>query len=73
MNYFSVKDRYDPIVSNGAATKTSFLAGGKTKEVVNCHPSQAPVELHQLEEMIDTISQSELWIRDRSGNAELKP
>jgi uncharacterized protein DUF6438 len=73
MNYFSLKDRYDPIASDGAVTKTSILAGGKTKEVVNCRPSQAPEELYQLEEMIDAISQSELWIRDRSGNPVLKP
>jgi uncharacterized protein DUF6438 len=73
MSYFSLKDRYDPIASDGAVTKTSILAGSKTKEVVNCHPSQAPEELHQLEEMIDTISQSELWIKDRSGHYVLKP
>jgi hypothetical protein len=42
MNYFSLKDRYDAIASDGARTRTSILADGKTKEVINYHPSRAP-------------------------------
>lgn len=42
IDYFSLRDRYDAVVSEGAMTKTSIQVGGKTKAVVNCHPSQAP-------------------------------
>src|SRR4051794_9802345 len=31
--YFSLKDRYDPIVNDGAITKTSILIDGKRKQV----------------------------------------
>lgn len=71
-NYFSLKERYDALASDGAITKTSILADGKTKEVVNYYPSQAPEELYQLEKMIDKTSQSERWVRDRSSQPVLK-
>src|SRR5262245_23130459 len=41
IDFFSLKNRYDPIASDGAITKTSIRVNGKTKKVVNCHPSQA--------------------------------
>lgn len=56
IGYFSLKDRYDAIVNDGAITRTSILAEGRKKEIVNCHPSQAPEALYQLEKMIDEIS-----------------
>lgn len=71
-NYFSLKDRYDAIATDGAITKTSIFADGKTKEVVNCYPSQAPEELYQLEKMIDEISQSRRWVRDQAGQSVLR-
>ncbi len=70
--YFSLKEKYDPIVNDGAVTKTSIALGGKTKRVVNCHPSQAPEGLYQLEKMIDEITQSKLWVT-RSGQPVLEP
>jgi len=70
--YFSLKDRYDPIVNDGAITKTSIVADGKKKQVVNCHPSQAPEGLYKLERMIDEIAQSERWVR-QSGQPVLEP
>lgn len=73
MGYFSLKDRYDPIARNGAVTKTSIRADGKKKEVVNCHPSQAPESLYQLEKMIDEIAQSARWVSRKSGRPVLKP
>jgi hypothetical protein len=73
IGYFSLKDRYDPIVSDGAITITSIHADGKKKQVVNCHPSQAPEDLYQLEKMIDEITQSKRWIRHRSVQPALKP
>ena len=70
--YFSLKDRYDPIVNDGAITKTSIVADGKTKQVVNCHPSQAPESLYQLEVRIDEVAQSKRWVR-RAGQPVLDP
>jgi hypothetical protein len=70
--YFSLKDRYDAIVNDGAITKTSIVADGKTKQVVNCHPSQAPESLYQLEKMIDEVAQSKRWVR-QSGQPVLEP
>jgi hypothetical protein len=73
IGYFSLKDRYDPIAKDGAVTKTSIRADGRKKEVVNCHPSQAPENLYLLEKMIDEIARSERWTRHRSGQPALKP
>jgi hypothetical protein len=73
MNFFSLEDRYDPIASDGATTTTSILVDGKTKQVINCHPSRAPDGLYLLEKMIDEISYSEHWVRDRQGQPVLKP
>jgi len=73
IGYFSLKDRYDAVASDGAITKTSILAGGRKKEIVNCHPSQAPEDLYQLEKMIDEISHSKRWVRNRSGQPILEP
>jgi hypothetical protein len=70
--YFSLKDRYDPIVNDGVITKTSIVVDGKTKQVVNCHPSQAPENLYQLERMIDEVAQSNRWVR-RAGQPVLEP
>jgi hypothetical protein len=72
-DFYLLKDRYDPVASDGAITKTSIRADGRKKEVVNCHPSQAPEELYQLEQMIDEIAWSVRWIRDKSGKPALKP
>jgi len=72
IDYFSLKNRYDAIASDGAMTKTSILAGGRKKEIVNCHPSRAPEDLYQLEKMIDEISQSKHRVRNRSGQPVLK-
>lgn len=73
IRYFSLKDRYNPIAQDGAITKTSIRADGKKKEIVNCHPSQAPEDLYQLEKMIDEVARSKRWVRDRSGQPVLKP
>ena len=70
--YFSLKARYDPMVSHGAITKTSIVADGITKEVVNCQPSQAPDSLHQLEIMIDEVVRSKRWVT-RVGHPVLHP
>ena len=70
---FAGLDLNDPIASDGAVTKTSILADGKTKEVSNCHPAQTPEQLYQLVKMMYEISKSELWIKDRSGQPVLKP
>jgi hypothetical protein len=70
--YFSFKDRYDSIINEGSITKTSIVVNGKTKQVVNCHPSQAPDILYQLENMIDEVVQSNRWVR-RSGAPVLEP
>lgn len=72
-DFYLLKDRYDPVASDGAITKTSIRADGRKKEVVNCHPSQAPEELYQLEKMIDEVARSVRWIRDKSGKPALKP
>ena len=60
------------IASDGDITKTSILADGKTKEVVNCYPSRAPEDLYQLEKMIDEVTQSKRWVRHKSGQPALK-
>jgi hypothetical protein len=73
IGFFSLKDRYDPIISDCAITKISILANGKKKEVVNCHPSQAPEDLYQLEKMIDEVVRSERWVRHKSSQPALKP
>jgi hypothetical protein len=73
IDFFSLKDRYDPIASDDAITKTSIRIDGRKKEVVNCYPSQAPEELFQLEKMIDEVTRSEKWVRDKSGQPALKP
>jgi hypothetical protein len=73
IGYFSLKDRYDPIAKDGVVTKTSIRADGRKKEIVNCHPSQAPENLYLLEKMIDEIARSERWTRHRSGQPALKP
>lgn len=62
IGFFSLKDRYDPIASGGAITKTSIRLNGMKKEVANCYPSQAPEDLYQLEKMIDEITRSGRWI-----------
>jgi len=67
IDFFSLKDRYDPIASDGAITKTSIRIDGKTKKVVNYHPSQAPEDLYNLEKMIDEVTRSERWVRLKSG------
>ena len=72
IGYFSLKNRYDAVASDGAITKTSILADGRKKEIVNCHPSQAPEDLYRLEKMIDEISQSKRWVRNRSGRPVLE-
>jgi hypothetical protein len=72
VDYFSLKDRYDAIARDGAITKTSISADGRTKVVVNCHPSEAPEGLHQLEKMIDEISRSGRWVKNRSGEPVLE-
>ena len=73
IGYFSLKDRYDAVASDGAITKPSILADGRKKEIVNCLPSQAPEDLYQLEKMIDEISQSKRWVRNRSDQPVLDP
>lgn len=73
IGYFSLKDRYDAVASDGAITKTSILADGRKKEIVNCLPSPAPEDLYQLEKMIDEISQSKRWVRNRSDQPVLDP
>lgn len=73
IGYFSLNDRCDPIAKDGAVTKTSIRADGKAKEVVNCHPLQAPEGLYQLEKMIDEITRSKRWVRHQSGQPALKP
>lgn len=73
IGFFSLKDRYDPIANDGAITKTSIYVDGKAKEIVNCHPSQAPEDLYQLEKMIDEITRSKRWVKYQSGQLALKP
>jgi hypothetical protein len=73
IGFFSLKDRYDPIASGGAITKTSILLNGKKKEVANCHPSNAPEDLYQLEKMIDEITRSNRWVRHQHGQPALRP
>lgn len=72
IDYFSLKNRFDAIASDGAIT-TSIRADGRVKEVVNCHPSRAPEDLYQLEKMIDEIARSKHWVMHQSGKPELKP
>ena len=67
VDYFSFKDQYNAITRDGAITKTSIIADGRTKAVVNCHPSEAPESLYLLEKKIDEISKSRLWVKNPSG------
>lgn len=73
IEYFSLKGKHDAVTHDGVITKISILADGRKKEIVNCHSSQAPEDLYQLEKMIDEISQSKRWVRNRSGQLVLKP
>jgi hypothetical protein len=72
IGYFSLKDQYDAVVNDGAVTKTSIIADGKSKQVINCHPSQAPQDLYNLEKKIDEIGRSEKWVRNRNGQPVLE-
>jgi hypothetical protein len=72
IGFFSLQDRYDAIASDGAVTKTSIRAGGRSKQVINCHPSRAPEGLYNLEKTIDEISNSNRWVK-RAGQPVLDP
>jgi hypothetical protein len=72
IGFFSLKDRYDAVASDGAVTKTSIKAGGVSKHVVNCHPSRAPEGLYNLEKAIDEISNSNRWVK-RAGQPVFEP
>lgn len=72
IGYFSLRDRYDAIASNGAITKMSIRANGRAKELVNCYPSQAPEELYNLKKMKDEIWQSKRCGSNRSGQQALE-
>lgn len=73
IGYFSLRDRYDAVANDGSITKTSIRANRKAKKVVNCHPSQAPERLYNLERMIDEISHSKRWVKNQAGQAVLEP
>ena len=72
IGFFSLQDRYDAIAADGAVTKTSIEASGRSKQVVNCHPSRAPDGLYNLEKTIDEISNSSRWVK-RTGQSVLEP
>lgn len=72
IDYFSLKERYDAIAKDGAITKTFIRADGKSKQVINCHLSQAPEDLYNLEKKIDETVRSEKWIRDGNGQPVLE-
>lgn len=72
IHYFSLKERYDAIANDGAITRTFIRADGKSKQVINCYPSQAPEDLYNLEKKIDEAVRSEKWIRDGNGQPVLE-
>jgi hypothetical protein len=73
IGFFSLEERYEAVAGDSAVTKTSITAGGRKKTVINCHPSRAPESVYNLEKMIDEISKSARWIKDREGKPVLKP
>ncbi len=72
-DFFSLKEKYDPIVKGGFVIKLSIHMNGKIKEVINCFPSQAPESLYELEDMIKDLTGSKQFILGRSGQPVLKP
>ncbi len=72
INFFTLKDKYEALIKDGSITKISLRADGLFKEVINCHPSQAPAGLYSLEKMIDETTGSKRWIT-RFGQPVLEP
>ena len=61
------------LTSDGAITKSSILADGKTKAVVNCNPfASAGGTLSIGKKMVNEISHSKHWVRDPSDHSILR-
>ena len=61
INYFSLKDKYDQLITDIPYTTTSITINGKYKSVYN--RAGAPKELNELENKIDEITNSKQWIK----------
>ncbi len=61
INYFSLEDEYTAGVSDLPTTTTSIRIDGRFKQIVDYYG--APEELRQLEDKIDEIANSEVWVR----------
>ena len=60
INYFSLKDEYTAQVTDLPTTTTSIKIDGRFKQVVDYYG--APEALRQLEERIDRVANSAVWV-----------
>jgi hypothetical protein len=63
INYFSLRDKYVDQVTDLPTTTTSIRIDGQFKQVVDYYG--APEELKQLENRIDEVANSEVWVKGR--------
>lgn len=61
INYFSLRDEYTAQVTDLPTTTTSIRIDGRFKQIIDYYG--APEELRQLEDKIDDIANSEIWIK----------
>ncbi len=66
IHYFSLRDKYVDQVSDLPTTTTSISVDGRFKKIVDYYG--APVELMQLENRIDQIANSDMWVKGSSNN-----
>lgn len=64
INYFDLSDNYQGGPTDGTSATTSISLGNKKKIVKDYHPSpDSPKALKELENQIDTITNSTQWIQ----------
>lgn len=63
IDYFSLKDRYEALITDLPTTITSIAIGEQTKRVENY--AGAPKKLNELETKIDEITNSKKWVEGK--------
>ena len=63
IKFFGLKDRYDANVTDLPTRKTSVTRGNRTKTVENYFGG--PAGLQELEDLIDEVAKSSIWIRGK--------
>lgn len=66
IHYFSLRDKYVDQVTDLPTTTTSISVDGRFKKIVDYYG--APEELKQLENRIDQIANSDMWVKGSSNN-----